>query len=74
MADHPRIVYTFDSSHHAFWAEDLAREHGLPIDVIPAPSNAESKCGLALRLSEQRSAELENLCSREGINFRRWAE
>jgi hypothetical protein len=67
-----RAVFTFDSSHHAFWAEDLAREHGLPIDVIPAPSKAESICGLALRLPSESAGDLESLCRKEGIQFRRW--
>lgn len=74
MTDENRAVFTFDSSHHAFWAEDLAREIGLPIDVIPAPSSAESKCGLALRLPAESALELENICRQEGIHFRRWKD
>lgn len=65
-------TFTFDSSHHAFWAEELARERGLPIEVIPAPTQADSKCGLALRLPTASGSELESLCVQEGISFRRW--
>jgi hypothetical protein len=74
MSIDPRAVFTFDSSHHAFWAEDLARERGLSIDVIPAPAHAESKCGLALRLPLVSATDLEALCQQEGIRFRRWEE
>ena len=35
-----RIVFTFDTTHHALWAEEVAGEHGIPAEVIPAPPAA----------------------------------
>lgn len=65
-------VFTFDTSHHALWAEDVAREREVPVEVIPAPPETGSKCDLALRLLRIRAGELEQAFRSEGIEFRRW--
>jgi hypothetical protein len=41
-------VFTFDTTHHALWAEEVAGEAGIPVEVIPAPPAAEARCSLAL--------------------------
>jgi len=41
-------VFTFDTTHHALWAEEVAGEAGIPVEVIPAPPAAQARCGLAL--------------------------
>ena len=70
MTPDSRPILTFDTTHHALWAEDVARENGIPIEVIPAPAESKAKCDLALlTLREQ----LEHLCSvldHEGIEYR----
>jgi hypothetical protein len=65
-------VFTFDTSHHALWAEDVAREMAVPVEVIPAPPQSGSKCDLALRTIRPRADELEQAFQGEGIEFRRW--
>ncbi|MEX0935992.1 MAG: DUF3343 domain-containing protein [Gemmatimonadota bacterium] len=73
--DHDQHVhFTFDASHHAFWAEDLAVENSIPAELVPAPSRSEARCGLALRAPVPRAAELESLFDTEGIGFTRWDE
>jgi Protein of unknown function (DUF3343) len=42
-------VFTFDTTHHALWAEEVAREAGIPAELIPAPPAARARCNLALR-------------------------
>jgi len=52
-------VLVFDTTHHALWAEQVARTAGLAAEVIPAPASARAKCGLALEyLPEDESALL----------------
>lgn len=41
-------VFTFDTTHHALWAEEVAGEAGIPVEVIPAPPAAGARCNLAL--------------------------
>jgi hypothetical protein len=41
-------VFTFDTTHHALWAEEVAAEAGIPVEVIPAPPAAGARCNLAL--------------------------
>jgi len=64
-------TYTFETSNHVLWAEDVAAEHGLTAQVIPAPATATAKCGLALRLPATSVERLEALLSAEGIRFHR---
>ncbi len=41
-------LFTFASTHHALWAEELARDAGIPVEVVPAPPAAQARCNLAL--------------------------
>ncbi len=41
-------ILVFDTTHHALWAEEIAREKGIAVDVVPAPAAAGAKCDLAL--------------------------
>lgn len=52
------VVLTFDSTHMALWAEEVAREASIPVEVIPAPPERRARCDLALAL---RPADLERL-------------
>jgi hypothetical protein len=65
-------VFTFDTTHHALWAEEVAGEVAVPVEVIPAPPETKSKCDLALRTPRARADELERAFQGEGIEFRRW--
>ena len=42
MAEERRI-FTFDTTHHALWAEEVARERDIPADAIPAPPAAQAR-------------------------------
>lgn len=64
-----RAVFTFASTHEAMAAEDVLREEGLSLDVIPPPRDLSAGCGLALRIAlDDVPAALEAL-SREEARF-----
>lgn len=63
-------VFTFETTHHAMWAEDVAREQAIPVEVVPAPPDGGAKCGAALRVASLRSNELAAALRSEGILFR----
>ena len=41
-------LFTFDTTHHALWAEEVAGERAIPAEVVPAPAEAGARCNLAL--------------------------
>lgn len=57
----------FDTTHHAMWAEELAREAGLGAEVVPAPEGVDAKCGLALEVLATDLAALIAALEREGV-------
>lgn len=42
-------LFTFETTHHALWAEEVAAEHDIAAEVVPAPPAARARCNLALR-------------------------
>lgn len=67
-------TFTFPSSHHALWAEDLANEMDIEVSMGSAPAESKAKCGLALRMVKgSQVEELERAFRDEGIEFERWS-
>jgi hypothetical protein len=70
----PRMVFTFDTTHHALWAEEVAEARGIPADVIPAPPAARARCNLALETLPEDADSLAAALDEEGVPFGRWEE
>lgn len=62
-------LYLFDTTNSAMWAEEVALERGIPAEVVPAPPEADAKCGLALRTLVKHAASLESALEEEGVPF-----
>lgn len=60
-------VLLFETSTHVLWAEEVAREEGIPVEVIPAPEGAHNHCGLAVRALARDFSRLVELMAEEGI-------
>jgi hypothetical protein len=65
-------VFTFDTTHHALWAEEVAREAGIPADVVPAPPAARARCSLALETLPEDVERLADALAAEGVPHARW--
>jgi hypothetical protein len=65
----PHPVFTFDTTHHALWAEELAGEHGIPVEVIPAPPAAGARCDLALETLPEEIPGLSAILAEHGVEF-----
>ena len=63
-------IFLFDTSHHALWAEEVARERRVPAEVIPAPPETGAKCDLALQVGGDHRDEIAAAFREEGISFR----
>lgn len=62
-------IFAFETTHNAMWAEDVAREQTLPVEVVPAPPHTKSMCGLALRIARAEADKLAAALDQEGIEY-----
>ena len=67
MSSHP--LFTFDTTHMALWAEEVAQDAGIPAEVVPAPPEARAKCGLAVATLEKFVTPLSAVLSDAGVEF-----
>ena len=65
-----RTLFTFDTTHHALWAEETAHSRGIPCEVVPAPPAAAARCTLALETAADRTSDLGAALESEGISYR----
>jgi hypothetical protein len=66
-------VFTFDTTHHALWAEEVANEAGIPAQVVPAPPAARARCNLALETLPDDVEALAAALAAQGIPHGRWS-
>ena len=65
-----RRLLVFDTTHHALWAEEVARDMRLGVEVVPAPPASGAGCDLAIEALEEDLAELLAGLRGRGIVFR----
>jgi hypothetical protein len=63
-------IFTFDTTHHALWAEQIALELKVAAQVIPAPAGSGAKCDLALEVLEEDCAALTDALNAARVQFR----
>jgi putative Se/S carrier protein len=63
-------ILVFDTTHHAMWAEEVARENSIAADVVPAPPGTDAKCGLALEVRPEGFDSLLSALNSEGVPHR----
>lgn len=64
-----RTTFTFDTTHHALWAEEIAGEAGIPHEVVPAPPAANARCNLALETLASFRERLAEALDQLGVEF-----
>lgn len=69
MAGEQQRIFTFDTTHHAMWAEEVAREREIPAEVIPAPPAAHARCNLAIETLPEDVGRLSGALGEEGVPF-----
>jgi hypothetical protein len=62
-------LFAFDTTHMALWAEEVAREAGVPAEVVPAPPELEALCALALLTLPDRVEQLRGALEEAGVVF-----
>jgi len=66
----PATTFTFATTHHALWAEEVARERGIPCEVVPTPPEAHARCDLALLTLPGEASRLAAALAEEGVPYR----
>jgi hypothetical protein len=69
-----RVLLTFDTTHHALWAEEVVGGCGLACEIVPAPAAATARCNLALELLPEEMVEAETALREAGVPFERYVE
>ncbi|MFC1575793.1 DUF3343 domain-containing protein [Gemmatimonadota bacterium] len=65
------LFFLFENTTQVLWAEEVAQEEGIPVDVVPAPVKAKDICGLALQTLPSLGPRLEAVLKEEGIPVRK---
>jgi hypothetical protein len=65
-------MITFDTTHHALWAEEIAAEHGIPAQPVPAPPEANARCSIALEVLPEDEERLLAILREEGVGCARY--
>lgn len=65
-----RRVLVFETTHHALWAEEVARGLRLGAEVVPAPAASRAGCDLALEALDEDLATLLGALRERAIAFR----
>ena len=69
LRDAVRLL-TFDTTHHALLAEQIAHDHGLAAEVTPAPPESGAKCDLALEFLPEEEEMLTSVLRAADVEFR----
>jgi hypothetical protein len=67
-----RATFTFGTTHHALWAEEIAAERLIPAEIVPAPAAAHAKCNLALETLAEDAARLTDELRAAGVPHERF--
>lgn len=62
-------VFTFATTHHALWAEEVAREAGIPAEVVPAPPGRIARCNLAIETLPEEVDRLASVLREADVPF-----
>ena len=63
------VNFYFSTSNVVMWAEEVATEQEIPIEVVPTRARQDATCGLAIRTSPDWRERLETVFQEEGISF-----
>ena len=66
------LIFVFDTTNAVLWAEEIARQGGIPVEVVPAPAGSEAKCELALACRADDAHGLVAALVKACVPFGRW--
>lgn len=64
-----KVILVFSSTHYAVRAEKIIRQNKIDFEVIPAPREISSDCGMALKFNRKDLAELHKIIENASIKI-----
>lgn len=64
------IVVSFESTHHAIFAETMFQKSGLAMMTIPTPREVDKSCGISIRIGEEDIEEAKRIIERYRIGLK----
>ena len=64
------VLFTFDTTHMALWAEEVAGAAGITVEVMPTPPGTGALCNLALAAAMSDREALAGILESAGVVFR----
>lgn len=64
------IVVSFESTHHAMFAEKMFEKSKLPMMTIPTPREVDKSCGISIRIEEKDIEEVVRIIDRYRIGVK----
>jgi len=65
-------LFTFETTHHALWAEEVAGTRGIACELVPAPAAAAARCNLALETLPEDVERTRGALREAGVPFSTW--
>ena len=62
-----RPIFTFDTTHHALWAEEVARDYRIAHEIVPAPPEANAKCSIAIETLPENIGTMRSALENVGV-------
>lgn len=64
------IVVSFESTHHAIFAEKMFEKAKLPMMTIPTPREVDKSCGISIKIEESDIPEAIRIIDRYRIGLK----
>lgn len=64
------VLFTFDTTHMALWAEEVAGAAGITVEVMPTPPGTGALCNLALAAAASDRQALADTLADAGVVYR----
>ncbi|MQA91911.1 MAG: DUF3343 domain-containing protein [Gemmatimonas sp.] len=68
-----RPIFTFDTTHHALWAEEIAKEFEIPHEIVPAPPESNARCDIAIETLPDDADGFSRILGEQGVEHRLFA-
>ena len=66
------VWFFFEGTDVVLWAEEVARERGIPAEVVPTPRGVRRRCKLSVRTDAARAQDFESALRQEEIEYARY--
>ena len=66
------VWFFFEGTDVVLWAEEVAKESGIPVEVVPTPRGVRRRCKLSLLTDATRARDFEGALRREDIEYVRY--